>query len=180
MWRSCLGTLRVGCPTVGSDPRTSPSTPGRPGPTEPRAPGVDDGVPSGLGDRPGHPAHGAAPPDRERGAAAGGGAGGPVVVGAAAGRGGGGVSSVVERSPGWAPWEQHPDPRRSVSTVLCRGGLAATSSAGLGAALTRAVLEANTYSQAGVSPGSVPFEQEKCPGAAGTAPGVASTCRGGS
>jgi hypothetical protein len=88
------------------------------------------------------------------------------------------VSSVVERSPGWAPWEQHPDPRRSVSTVLCRGGLAATSSAGLGAALTRAVLEANTYSQAGVSPGSVP-ENESGPGAARTARGPANTWIGG-
>lgn len=58
-----------------------------------------------------------------------------------------GVRGVFERSPGWAPWEQHPDPRRSVGSVLDgRGVIAATTSARVGVALTKAVLDTDTRS----------------------------------
>jgi hypothetical protein len=87
------------------------------------------------------------------------------------------MSTVFERSPGWAPWESHPtDDRRNVASVPCGGVLAASTSEDLSVALVKALLDANICSIPATQGGSFPVQQ-KCPGAALTAPGVDSPAK---
>jgi hypothetical protein len=80
------------------------------------------------------------------------------------------VSSVFERSPGWAPWESHPaDDRRNVASVPCGGVLAATAHEAVDVALVKALLDANIPSNTCAESGSFPSTTESGGRAGGTA-----------
>jgi hypothetical protein len=86
------------------------------------------------------------------------------------------VSSVFERSPGWAPWESHPvDDRRNVASVPCGGVLAATAHGEMGVALVKALLDANICSPDSTQGGSFQPTYEVVPAQCDLPGTVAST-----